>query len=376
MAAAAGFARGGPLTPPVGTVAPTGRTLLEVEPRIPVGPATTPGDANSVYRITQPGSYYLIGNVQGVANKHGIVIAASDVTLDLMGFDVRGTYAGSGATAGGWYGVQVPAFAGIRRATVLNGTVSNWDGAGVGLASDGSLVQSVTAVACGLLGMGAGNGSSYVDCAAVQCAMGFNISPNSTLSRCHAEASTGQGYILNQGNVLDACTAKGSGSHGFHAQSNTTFRACASYQNAGDGFQVTNKSLLYGCNAYFNVQNGINASGSTVIDCIAGSNTLSGIVASGSCMVRGNTCDGNGNGGTGYGVSVTGSRNRIEANHCTGNDQGINVSGAGNLIIRNSASGNSGFGYSIAAGNSFGPNVVPAGNQIATSTNPHSNYEF
>ena len=55
------------------------------EPRIAINTASTPGDADSVFRITQPGSYYLTGNTSGVAAKHGIEIDASDVTLDLMG---------------------------------------------------------------------------------------------------------------------------------------------------------------------------------------------------------------------------------------------------------------------------------------------------
>jgi hypothetical protein len=75
----------GPLTPP-GAPAPTMKTLQQVEPRIEINATNTPGDADSIFKITEPGSYYLTGNVAGVSGKHGIEIAASDVTLDLMGF--------------------------------------------------------------------------------------------------------------------------------------------------------------------------------------------------------------------------------------------------------------------------------------------------
>ena len=71
----------GGLTPP-GAPAPTMKTLDEVEPRIPIGPLTTPGDAGSVYRISQPGSYYLTGNLVGQANKCGIEIASSGVSVN------------------------------------------------------------------------------------------------------------------------------------------------------------------------------------------------------------------------------------------------------------------------------------------------------
>src|SRR4029079_14214982 len=77
----------GPLTPP-GAPAPTMKTLDEVEPRIAVNSTNTPGDADSLDKITQPGSYYLTGNITGVFGKMGIEIAANGVTIDLMGFEM------------------------------------------------------------------------------------------------------------------------------------------------------------------------------------------------------------------------------------------------------------------------------------------------
>jgi len=57
----------GDLNPPPGPVASTMKTLSEVEPRIAVNSINTPGDADSLFKITQPGSYYLTGNITGVA---------------------------------------------------------------------------------------------------------------------------------------------------------------------------------------------------------------------------------------------------------------------------------------------------------------------
>src|SRR3954470_4200181 len=79
----------GTLTPP-GAPAPTMKTLDQVEPRTPIDATHTPGDADSLFKITQPGSYYLTANVTGVPAKHGVEIAASGVTLDLNGFDLVG----------------------------------------------------------------------------------------------------------------------------------------------------------------------------------------------------------------------------------------------------------------------------------------------
>ena len=51
-------------TPPAGPVASTPGP----EPRTAVNAASTPGDADSLYRITQPGSYYLTENLAGVCD--------------------------------------------------------------------------------------------------------------------------------------------------------------------------------------------------------------------------------------------------------------------------------------------------------------------
>src|SRR5687767_7622300 len=80
----------GPLDPPDGPITSTYKTLTEVEPRIAVNAQNTPGDANSLFRITQPGSYYLTGNITGVPNKNGVYIFGHRVTLDLNGFTVDG----------------------------------------------------------------------------------------------------------------------------------------------------------------------------------------------------------------------------------------------------------------------------------------------
>ncbi len=115
LAAAAAVA--GPINPPAGPVAPTHKTLTEVEPRIAVNAANTPGASGAMYVISQPGSYYLTGNITSTGPGSAIRIDASDVTLDLGGFRIDG--AGTGQM-----GVSVAP--GQSRCRIANGTITRF----------------------------------------------------------------------------------------------------------------------------------------------------------------------------------------------------------------------------------------------------------
>lgn len=127
LLAGARTAQAGPLNPPGGPVTSTGKTLTEVEPRVAINATNTPGDAEYSFKITQPGSYYLTGDIIGVAGKNGINIAASHVTLDLNGFSVRGNgpfQDGIAAVAGG-----------LRNIQIYNGSAVGWGRYGVDVGS-------------------------------------------------------------------------------------------------------------------------------------------------------------------------------------------------------------------------------------------------
>src|ERR1700704_2911468 len=89
------FAQGS-LTPP-GAPAPTMKTLNQIESRTGIDPSV-PG-FTTPYNITQPGSYYLAGNINISNGTSAIVISTDNVTLDLNGFALISTSnpaAGSG----------------------------------------------------------------------------------------------------------------------------------------------------------------------------------------------------------------------------------------------------------------------------------------
>src|SRR3990170_4156468 len=124
------FASAGSLTPPAGPITSTMKTLTEVEPRIAINATNTPGDADSLFKITQPGSYFLTGNITGLIGKHGVEIAASGITLDLNGFDLVGV-------AGSLDGVSVTVGS-LTNIAVVHGSVRSWGGEGVDLGTVGA----------------------------------------------------------------------------------------------------------------------------------------------------------------------------------------------------------------------------------------------
>lgn len=207
VVAGAWLASAGDLNPPPGPVSPTMKTMIEVEPRIAVNETNTPGDDDSLFRITQPGSYYLAGNVTGESGKSGIEIAASDVTLDLNGFaliGVSGTL--KGISAGG------------SRLSIFNGTIRNWDGGGVSGASARSLFAHLRV---------SDNGSN-----------GLLVGEHCIIVDCTAAWNAGWGFQTSDYTVVERCTAEANGIGGFRGTGFCVFKKCIAANNNGDGFRL------------------------------------------------------------------------------------------------------------------------------------------
>jgi hypothetical protein len=85
VAALSKLSQAGPLDPPPGPIGPTGITLEQVADRAARGAEPrTPLPAAFIITIDTPGSYFLTGD------SGSIVVNASDVTIDLNGFALRG----------------------------------------------------------------------------------------------------------------------------------------------------------------------------------------------------------------------------------------------------------------------------------------------
>jgi parallel beta-helix repeat protein len=363
--AAAAILAVGDLNPPAGAVAETGKRLTEVEPRIAINSTTTPGDADSTFRISQPGSYYLTGNVVGLAGRHGIEIAASSVTLDLGGFTVDGTASGSG----GFDGIRTSS-SGFRSISIVNGIVSSWDGDGIDISTfpaEQSLVERIHARENIGTGIRVG-GSSIVDrcTATLNAANGLNSGASCTITNCTVSANGETGFLLASSNLVSGCTAR---------------------LNGGNGFSISFDGTIRDCVAVSNTLNGMTASYSSILDCTTNLNRLNGIAANTACLVRGNTCSSNGVSTASAGILVLGSDNRLEDNNCTqNNSRGIDVNGSGNIIVRNTCASQI-LNWEIAVNNVCGPILdrrAPASAAVngdsapdSTSTShPNANFSY
>ncbi len=361
LCASARDSSAGPLTPPPGPVAPTPGP----EPRTAINATNTPGDADSLFRITQPGSYYLESNITGVVGKHGVEIAASGVTLDLNGFDLAGVPA-----MGAFDGVSATA-SNLTNIAVVNGSVRSWGGDGVDL---GSSATTNCRVADLLARANAGNGISTSD--------------SGMVSNCSARFNSGTGIFTGNGCTVWNCSAFQNTGHGIFTPNGCTVSNCSTSSNTVSGISTNSGSTVSNCSASSNGGSGISTgNGSTVADCTARTNTLDGIVCTSACVIRGNTCSANGSGaGDGASIHATGTDNRIEGNNCSTADRGIDVDTAGNIIIRNTCAGNT-TDWDIVANNIYGPIIdrrVPASAAVTGfaavttlgSTDPNANFSY
>jgi hypothetical protein len=380
LALAAAAVCAGPLTPPAGPVTSTNKTLVEVEPRTAISATNTPGDANSVFRISFPGSYYLTDDVVGVSGKHGIKITASNVTLDLNGFTLDGQ-----GNIGSLDGITND---GTRaNITVRNGSVVRWGNSGVDLptsiAAVGRRIERIDAQFNLQDGISAGDNAVVQSCTAHSNAgNGFQLGASAVVTGCSAFDNGARGFGTGITASLTDCVARDNGNIGFTTSTGSVLTGCLAASNASVGFSLGNNTVVTNCSARSNTQSGINVgTASSVIDCLAVSNAQNGISFGSGSVIRGNIVRSN----TLVGLLTFSNGSRIEGNVSTFNDVGLSVQSAGNIIVRNQCGQNTTNNWLLDAGNHYGPiidrtAILPAavtGNSAAAalgSTDPNANY--
>jgi hypothetical protein len=309
----------GSLTPP-GAPTPTMKTLDQVQPRIPVDDTHTPGDAVHEFKIAQPGSYYLTGNVTGVTGKDGIYIGSGNVTLDLNGFTLDGA-AGTGNT-----GVSIGT---VSQVVVQNGTIMNWKYTGLQGANASALkIKNLRVV---------NNGSSSTY-------NGIYVGTEFEVTDCVVLGNTGYGIASGEGGVIRGCVIQNNQLDGIYANPNTTLVDCAVAANQGNGItlnggtatgcsvqsnksvgiSVTNYGVVVACNVRSN-SIGISATspGTTISQCVVFTPGTVGIQTTDGCVI--DRCS----------ISGAGSLGIQTGNGCTISGCGVRASASGGISVGN-----------------------------------------
>lgn len=355
---AAALSIAGPLDPPAGPVGSTFKTLAEVEPRIAINAVNTPGDADSVFRITQPGSYYLTGNVQVPMHKWGIEIAASRVTIDLNGFTIEAVETD---TAGG-----ILSSTPQTGTTIRNGFVYGGEGHGVQLSTAAqSTIENLTVQGWTGNGIAVGNNSSVTDSSVRYIGEdGFVLGVGCAVRGSRAADGAGYGFFVSSGCVVEGCNSTNN-HQGFRVYSSAILRNCVSSNNADFGILAFDEASLFQCTAKNNRVGICVGVGGLAEDCVATANAEGGFEARSRSVLR--RCVASGN--TEYGIRATATQNgvRIESNHVSGSARGIYVLSTNSTIIGNTCVGNITANYTIAIGNHVGT-IVTGNANAATIT--------
>ncbi|MBA4387186.1 MAG: hypothetical protein C0404_04335 [Verrucomicrobia bacterium] len=307
------------------------------------------------YTITQPGSYYLVSNLTGQVNAHGIIIACNDVRVDLGGFALNGV-------SNSWNAIHVSAPI-VENLVVRNGLIRGWGPGGPNATTGFGLMASnaMDVVISDLKAFGNACGGLYVG-------------DNAMIDRC---AAYGNGYAA-KGMTTPLDSGIQCGYYG-------TIKDCKARGNRGAGIFVGPHSRINGCTSSENNADGIKGNSfCTIRDCVANMNRSQGITVFSMCRVTENTCCQNGFNvqgavidGSGTGIRVAGNNNLIEKNILVQNSAfGLNaIMGSGNLIVNNCGSWNASNNFNIGSSSYKGQVVQPAQGDI-TNSNPWTNFQF
>ncbi len=343
-AGAALFARdavAGPLTPPPGPIGSTGRTVQEIydkiartdmglaEPRIPV--QSLPGSSTALHVISQPGSYYLTGNIIGEADKNGIHIEASSVNLDLAGFTMSGP---NGLIA-------IVTNPGTRGLSIRNGLIQDWPLKAISARqSNQGRLEQLFVMRCGAEDPG--------DPYSIRCGESW-IAKSCVVSSC-----TRWGLAIESG-VIQECIAHENSGQGLKIVRGLMSK-CVAFGNSDAGLSADESCIVHECSAYLNTFGIVCGFGCLTQSNLVYSNAIGVVTLGRRSRVLGNICFFNG-----IGLDVRGEASTIEENCCAENSEiGLKVQSAENMIVSNTMNGN-GTNVSMAAGNSHGPIVNVAG---------------
>ena len=203
------------------------RSVAAVDGQVNINQATVMAAGGYPYRISQPGSYKLSGNLIVPAGGNGIFILADNVTLDLNGFSIMGQNRCTGQPVTSCTGGdgQVGVFATNNDITVKNGSVVGIEGVAVYLLGYGELVEDV---------------HTSQSSTGIQTRQGI-------VRRCTANSNGGDGIQMFSGGVLESNAVAFNGLDGMQANGGTVIGNDSSH-NKQYGLLATQGPALVGSN--------------------------------------------------------------------------------------------------------------------------------
>jgi parallel beta-helix repeat protein len=332
---------------------------------IAINATNTPADAGDVFVIAQPGNYYLAGNLTVPNGKNGIKVMASNVTIDMNGFEIAGAVSG-------FSGIYIPA---ATQCVVKNGAFPGGGGDGIycaatnsqfsnltfsncydgiGFAAESAIVTNCVAVLCSDHGFNTAQPNMvFTNCAAHRNLLnGFQSSSDCTMSNCVANFNGGTGIAVGNSSTLNNCTAKANNAYGFSIGGTSSVTDCTAVSNISGGFNCGNSSAFLNCNGSFNNGNGFTVGDNcSLTACNASANNHGG-ATSGSGIFAGNYCnitECTASGNPSYGIHVQ-SNNSVLHSTAGGNViDGIHTLD-GCTVSQCDASGNSDYGINTNSG--------------------------
>lgn len=345
LATAAAFAQG-PLAPS-GAPAPTMKSLDQIFTEASTASAKaekrTPISALP-FAITQPGSYYLTGNLTMTTAAAGITISAvGSVTLDLNGFTLDGGSLGT-------YGIQLT---GTTPLNVRNGNIVRWTSYAIGDSVAAASVLSELTIDADY-GVVLGNDSTVQRCTIKQTAGGGGALIaflGLVVSDCHiSTAANGYGIQATTADIRHCTVTELSGGStgigiGLGSRSSITDTKVVGY---GTGIQVSVDGHLERVTAT-GIQTGLSmGEGSTVSNCsiAGGSPAGSSITVGGNSVVKSTSIAGSAGA---PGIRSTGNNVRVLDCSVTSSSPAISLAGK-SIVTGCTVAEFAGVGYGMIVG--------------------------
>lgn len=380
----------GPLTPPAGPVASTGKSLSEIEPRtvIPV-PTSYP------VVISAPGSYVLAGPLTPPSGTSAIQFtqASGRASLDLNGFTVTGGGSATvidstgknlsirnGTVVGGaigikggsvvaadlilelqtLHGLDVDRQSSVRNVTIISSGTTGIRGtrdvvvenctvnsagtltAGGGIVlGDNAIVRDSRVDNCKNVGIDVGAGSTIVACSVANTTgtdangstasgIGIRVGARSTITNSAATVNTLWGFALGTGSTITNSAA---------GQNNLSNDLSTGRNNPGGGFLVGTACIVQNCTADTNGGFGFRADAGAIITASTASNTraVAGSLGVGyEFSTGGSLISSASRANTSHGVLLNGSNNTVSGGTFTGHSgasiAGVAVNGSFNRV--------------------------------------------